>query len=185
METAMTTTFTSSKPASAKQLTYIRALMADRTEAMALHGYAVSDAQLLMLSTVGASRTIDKLRLLPMDAKAKTAGKTFKTVHPGIKPGMYVMDEQIIKVIPSQKADGRLYVAVLKGAPKGMQSSFVSKGKLHLLYDLRPEHKLTKDHASLYGEVYDRCCCCGKLLTVPLSVERGVGPTCWDNYFAG
>jgi hypothetical protein len=181
METAMTTTYTSSKPASDKQLTYIRALIADRTEAMELHGYAVSDAQLLMLSTVGASRTIDRLKLLPMNATATK--KTFKTVHPGIEPGMYVMDEQVIKVVPSQRTD-RLYVAVLQEAAEGESSSFVSKGKLHLLYDLRPEHKLTKEHAAEYGKIYGRCCCCGKLLTVPLSVERGIGPVCWDNYFA-
>lgn len=173
---------TTSKPASDAQLKYIKALLADRTEAMALHGYAVTEYQLLTLSSLGASRTIDKLKMLPRDKKASASSA--RRVHPDVTPGMYLLGEQVLKVIPSQKADGRLYVAALRSKPEGAASSFVSKGQLHLLYKLTPEHRMTADQAAAYGSVFGRCCCCGKLLTVPLSVERGVGPTCWDNYFA-
>lgn len=176
----MTQVATSSKPASDAQLRFIKALIADRTEVMAARGLSVTEYQLLTLSTLGASRTIDRLQALPRD----TGVKSLRGVHPGVTPGMYVMDQQIIKVIPSQKADGRLYVAVLKPKAAGEASAFTSKGQLHLLSKLTPAHRMTAAHASLYGEVYGRCCCCGKLLTVPLSVERGVGPVCWDEHFA-
>ena len=178
----MTYATTSSKPASDKQIAFIKALIADRAEVMKAKGLTVTEYQLLTLSSLGASRFIDNLKKLPRDPGAKPGGS--RKVHPGVTPGMYIMDQQVIKVIPSQKADGRLYVAVLTPAPEGESSSFKAKGNLHLLYKLTPEHKMTASHASFYGEVYGRCCCCGKLLTVPESVERGVGPVCWDNYFA-
>lgn len=178
----MTQPTTAQRPATDAQLKYIKALLADRTEAMSLHGYTVTEYQLLTLSTVGASRTIDRLKMLPRNKGA--SAKSSRRVHPGVTPGMYLLNEQVLKVIPSQKADGRLYVAVHRPKAKGEASSFVSKGQLHLLYELTPEHRMTREQAAAYGSVYDRCSCCGKLLTVPLSVERGVGPTCWDNYFA-
>lgn len=175
----MTATFTSQVPATDKQLDLIKKLIDERSEALAAAGVAITEYQLLTLSKLGASRTIDKLFKLPKNAKAKSS----KSVHPGITPGMYLMDTEVIKVIPSQK-DGRLYVAVLKKKEEGVASSFVSKGQLHLLYKLTPEHRMTAEQASCYGSIFGRCACCGKLLTVPLSVERGVGPVCWDEHFA-
>lgn len=178
----MTYATTSSRPASDAQLKFIRALVADRTEVMAARGLTVTEYQLLTLSSLGASRFIDNLKALPRDAGAKSGAG--RQVHPDVKPGMYLMDRQVIKVIPSQKADGRLYVAVLTPAPEGEASSFKAKGNLHLLYRLTPEHEMSREQAAVYGAVFGRCACCGKLLTVPESVEKGVGPVCWDKYFA-
>jgi len=33
------------------------------------------------------------------------------------------------------------------------------------------------------GKLTGRCCCCGRELTDPVSVERGIGPICEANWF--
>lgn len=37
--------------------------------------------------------------------------------------------------------------------------------------------------AVAYGKQTGRCCCCGRELTDPVSVERGIGPICEANWF--
>ena len=37
--------------------------------------------------------------------------------------------------------------------------------------------------AVAYGKQTGRCCCCGRELTDPVSVERGIGPICEANFF--
>lgn len=37
--------------------------------------------------------------------------------------------------------------------------------------------------AIAYGKTFGVCSCCGRDLTDPASVERGIGPICADNFF--
>jgi hypothetical protein len=41
-----------------------------------------------------------------------------------------------------------------------------------------------KGAAKRYGELTNRCCSCNRPLEDELSVARGVGPKCWEKYFA-
>jgi hypothetical protein len=35
------------------------------------------------------------------------------------------------------------------------------------------------------GRLWGHCCRCGKALTDPVSLERGIGPDCYDNILFG
>lgn len=167
-------TNTTAKPATDKQLALIRTLLVERNVTV------VTEEQLLRLSVLGAKRTIEKLLAMPKVAQAK---KSFAQ-HPELTVGVYMIDGYVCKVKPSQTT-GRLYVSVLQDAVPGEKATFRAKGYQWLMSKLTPEHKITPEQAKAYGDVMNHCCCCGKLLTVDLSVERGVGPVCWDKYLGG
>lgn len=164
-------TNTTSIPATDKQLALIRTLLVERAVTV------VTEDHLLRLSKLGASRTIAKLMAMPKVASAKPSYKQ----HPDLQVGVYMIDGYVCKVKPSQTT-GRLYVSVLQDAVPGEKGTFRAKGYQWLLPQLTPAHKITSEQAKAYGDVMNHCCCCGKLLTVDLSVERGVGPVCWDKY---
>lgn len=43
---------------------------------------------------------------------------------------------------------------------------------------LKPEDRLTLEEAAQLGKKWERCMCCGKELTNPDSIARGIGPVC-------
>jgi len=176
----MTSTARTARPASTKQLDLIRTMIAERTDQLELLGHTVTEAQLLALSTVGASRFIDRLKKIKRNASVAPVSKP--SVHPDVKPGFYIYEGLVVKVKHSQH-DGRLYTSILTEAAPGETAAFRSKGSLWVLRKLTPEHAMTPDQAAAYGALYGRCACCGKLLTVDLSIERGIGPDCWSKYF--
>lgn len=160
-------------PATDKQLGFIRKLLVERGVT------TVTEEQVLQLSKLGATRTIDKLLAMP---KVKSANPW--APHPDLTVGVYMIDGYVCKVKPSQTT-GNLYVSVLQDSEPGTPSTFRAKGFQFLLPKLTPAHRITAEQAKAYGDVMNHCCCCGKLLTVDESVERGVGPVCWDKYFGG
>lgn len=59
------------------------------------------------------------------------------------------------------------------------------KGKLRAGYDYSKLEALFADfHAAVkqYGKLTNTCGCCGRHLTDPISVERGIGPICEKHY---
>lgn len=173
----MTTTYTP-QPASDKQLKFINKLIVERSEALDVLGVTITEVQLLQLSTKGASATIDKLMALPTNSTHPSHAPATKPE--ALVPGFYMLEGQVYKVKPSQKSD-RMYASVLVDAPAGHKATFAyAKG---VVYKLTLADRMTPEQAKAYGDLYGRCCCCGKLLTVDLSIERGVGPVCWDKYF--
>lgn len=51
-----------------------------------------------------------------------------------------------------------------------------------LVLKLKPQHRLTKAELKSFGDEHHFCCCCRRKLTVKLSIERGIGPVCWEKY---
>lgn len=43
---------------------------------------------------------------------------------------------------------------------------------------VRPEWRMTLDEARAFGQATGVCCCCGRTLTKPESIEAGIGPVC-------
>lgn len=52
-----------------------------------------------------------------------------------------------------------------------------------MIYKLGPEHRMTGEAAAEFGRTYGWCCNCGKLLTHPKSIERGMGPVCYGKWY--
>lgn len=59
------------------------------------------------------------------------------------------------------------------------KAHWVAEGAKGVVYHLTEADRLTPGQAKAFGDLYHFCVCCGKELTVPLSIERGVGPVCW------
>lgn len=84
-------------------------------------------------------------------------------------PGMYALGERIFKVQKSRES-GNLYAKEL------VDGSFqYAAGAVKLL---GPEDALSLDAAKAYGRATGTCCCCGRELTDPASIEDGIGPIC-------
>jgi len=180
---------TRSKPATQAQLDLIRTMITERSQQLATLGLTATEAQLLALSTVGASRFITRLKQIkrdprPVDASASASASAATAkwrVHPDVTVGFYIYEGLVVKVKHSQY-DGRLYTSILQEAAPGEPAAFRSKGSLWVLAKLTPAHRMTREQAAAYGSLYGRCACCGRLLTDDLSIERGIGPVCWDKH---
>lgn len=96
-----------------------------------------------------------------------------------VTTGMYRVGEDIYKVLPSRQSD-RHYAKKLTGSAEDGFTFEYAKGAMRLI---RPEHKMTAEQAAEFGKITGTCCCCGKLLTDPASIAKGIGPVCEKKYF--
>lgn len=86
------------------------------------------------------------------------------------QPGFYELDGNIYKV--KQGRSGRLYALhVTQGDTKGTFASGV-------VFRLTEDMKLTEERASAFGRITGQCLICGRTLTDPSSIDRGIGPVC-------
>lgn len=94
--------------------------------------------------------------------------------------GVYQVGDQVYRVIWNQ-ANTRRYAQLLVILPNG-KSRWDYNGGFGKVYDLTPAQRMTKEQAKKFGDTYHFCACCRKKLTVKLSIERGIGPICWEKY---
>lgn len=86
------------------------------------------------------------------------------------QPGFYELDGNIYKV--KQGRSGRLYALhVTEDDTKGTFASGV-------VFRLTEDMKLTEERASAFGRITGQCLICGRTLTDPSSIDRGIGPVC-------
>jgi hypothetical protein len=91
--------------------------------------------------------------------------------------GFYVKDGEFFKVTWN-RSQTRRYARVLR-VEDGKARWYVDGAK-SMVWKLTEADRLTPAQAKAFGDLHHFCVCCGKELTVPLSVERGIGPVCWD-----
>lgn len=106
--------------------------------------------------------------------EAAPAPKEFVTT------GMYRVGERIFKVLPSRQSE-RHYAKELTGSPEDGFGFVYARGAMSLI---GPEHRMTAEQAAQFGALTGTCCCCGKLLTDPVSIAAGIGPVCKGKYFS-
>lgn len=110
------------------------------------------------------SKLIDNLKYTRDVAPAATTAP--------VEPGMYLMDGEIYQV-----RKGKTYAHMLD---RDTMTFVYAKGAIR---KLTAAHKLTAEQAKQFGDETHFCCCCGQQLTNKVSIERGVGPICYANYF--
>lgn len=96
-----------------------------------------------------------------------------------VTTGMYRVGEDVYKVLPSRQSE-RHYAKKLTGSTADGFAFTYAKGAMRLI---RPEHRMTVEQAAEFGKLTGTCCCCGKLLTDPDSIAKGIGPVCEKKYF--
>lgn len=162
------------RPATDKQVDYVKALMASRD--LDIDTTENLEADLADgLTSSGASAWIDALRSFPYRSKDKASGKA------ELLDGMYKLDDQIYKVYHTVHGANQQVAKVLMVEPGGGSASFEYVGK-RPLRDLTPEHKLSLEDAKAFGVVYGVCCVCGATLTDENSIRNGIGPVCASRF---
>lgn len=104
-----------------------------------------------------------------------------------IPEGYYLLDGKVYKVRISKK--GNAYATVLHKVRKYRASAGAAdhilpyyEGKWEYvpgaIKSLTTDHAITVEQAAEYGHLHGLCAICGKTLTDPESVQRGIGPVC-------
>ena len=160
-------------PASERQVSYLRSLMAKHEWQATMPERADIDARLASGTLDGrtASSLIDALRAAPL-AATKSMG--------ALSVGMYRTPDGTIYRIHESRETGNLYA-------KRMVWDMLMDDKPRFEYDrgaiytITSADRMTLAEARAWGVETGACCVCGKFLTDPTSVERGIGPVCEKN----
>lgn len=149
----MTTTY----PASTKQIAFAMKLINERvTETVIEDLDGITGREI--------SRMIDGLLHAPR-----------RTNTPMAKPGFYVNDGIVLRV-QFNKTKTATYAKRLDIDPSARKGTWVyAPGVGATLANAQP---LTAEEAARLGHAHGVCMMCGRELTVPKSVERGMGPVC-------
>lgn len=152
---------TNDRPMTEKQEHFLGRLINERAVTDEQRGVVMSALERGMTSRE-ASGHIDALLGLPK-----------RPTEPGVLPpeGIHYVDGVIYKVKPSRS--GWAYAKRLDLDPRGWQ--YVAREPFHLL---SADTLITPEQAYEFATAYGVCANCGKDLTDPKSVERGVGPVC-------
>jgi len=135
-----------------------------------------------------ARRLIDTLTSLPTrnrnDIPAKKDGEALHAVT----EGMYRLPNgEIYKVQKAVHGSGQLYAKKLvkldePTTVRGKEAHYAFEMARGAIRQLRPEHRMTREDAKKFGDLYGCCCRCGTVLTDEESIARGIGPVCADKF---
>lgn len=92
-----------------------------------------------------------------------------------LSPGMYrdPASGSVWKV-QAGRDSGNLYAKVLRVLDGGAVFDYDAGA----IRRIRPEWRMTLEEAAEFGRATGVCCCCGRELTNPASIEAGIGPIC-------
>ncbi len=125
---------------------------------------------------------IKALRAAKRDAPAASASTD------AVDEGMYMTpDGKIFKVQIAHHGSGRPYAKRLIPGKTLAENGGVAEAArwqyvAGAIRELRPEHKMSKEQAQVFGKLYGVCCRCGIILTHEESIEAGIGPDCAKKY---
>lgn len=91
---------------------------------------------------------------------------------PVTEAGVYMLDEIVYRVKPSQQ--GRLYALAFD--PETQSFEYAAGA----IKRLSSEDLMTVEQAEKFGQRFGICAVCGRVLTNPKSITRGIGPVCAD-----
>lgn len=201
---------TMTKPASVKQLKWLRDLlntkdysafpadwvkvcdlMRARMNKLVDDGYEAGAIQVeLELEGKPQITHEDFQKLLPklqaaqtVAVKSEKLGVTWAT-----EDGVYLRDNTIFKLKQSQTGKQwahKLHIVENQPDKGGHVAATFRYFGTAATAKITAEHKLTYDKAKEFGALYGVCCCCGRLLTNELSIALGIGPVCGQREFGG
>ena len=131
-----------------------------------------SGDKIKVVSKAGAEKTVtvaEQVASKPWGA-IWTLAKTAQTE--AVAEGYYFANDAVYKVRTS-KTGNRYATVLVKRGNRGAWD--YQPGAIK---HLTAEHAITVEQAAEYGHLHGFCAICGKTLTDPASVERGIGPVC-------
>ncbi|WP_440066472.1 DUF6011 domain-containing protein [Streptosporangium sp. OZ121] len=150
--------------ASTKQIDLIRSLASDREP---IEGWE------LVKPLVDSGKVPPGVARLAIDRFFKSPYRTTAK----LEAGFYSLHEYIYEVRISEA--GRAYALEIFLNEVGKVCREIARG---VVRDLRPEHALTIEEAMAFGRETGSCCICGRVLTNPESIEKGIGPICEQRF---
>jgi hypothetical protein len=164
------------RPATDKQLAFIRSLLAERDgnpAAESVRGWLNEAREADLLDTRTASRAIESLMAIPKGSPSAPAVT--------LEDGIYrAADGQIVKVyhtVHGRNVQVGKRLSVRDNGDGTFTGEFVYVGKSALI-GLKPEMMFTAEQAAEFGKVYGFCIRCGLDLTREESLHVGYGKTC-------
>jgi hypothetical protein len=148
----------SSKPSEA-QMAFIASLLKQKGV----------ERDLSELDKAKASKLIGELKALPNATVSRPAADK-------LEPGKYIKDGVVYEVAISGKGYPYAKELVIEN---GHSSFEYAPGAVR---NLTAHDKLTLEQAEAYGHEHGVCCLCGRELTNPDSIERGIGPVCASKF---
>lgn len=103
-----------------------------------------------------------------------------------VRPGVYRRDDETYVVKPSRQNPDRVYAMRVVNAPSDrlMESGNVQKIELEyargVIFTLSDNDRLPAVQVEEISRRYGRCLYCGRTLRVAQSVQRGIGPVCYQ-----
>jgi hypothetical protein len=141
------------------------------------------------LTKTEAKRHLDDLQQLPDYVAPVAAGeKPARRNTPEVEAdGMYrnPATGEIFKVQIAHHGSGKLYAKKLvkldePTTVRGQEAHYAFEMARGAIMTIKPEWRLTREDAKEFGDLYGCCMRCGTVLTDEKSIERGMGPTCYD-----
>lgn len=176
----------------------VKAVPAHREAMAALKAKNAADTAKVQIGTIVVDATTDANGYLIVDSLSAVQEKFKESVLASTTPatkvapqdmelGFYFKDGNAYKIV-FNKAGTQKYAMKLAIQPTWGKNGKTLTGKwyysLGSIYDLQPEHKMTKEVADNYAahtlEKYGVafCCVCGRKLTAKESVAKSMGPVC-------
>jgi hypothetical protein len=146
-------------------------------------------AKVDLLTKIEAKRHLDDLQQLPDYVAPVAAGeKPARRNAPEVEAdGMYrnPATGEIFKVQIAHHGSGKLYAKKLvkldePTTVRGQEAHYAFEMARGAIMTIKPEWRLTREDAKEFGDLYGCCMRCGTVLTDEKSIERGMGPTCYD-----
>lgn len=191
---------TSTVPATEPQLRYVRTLLHERELDAEVAERLRERIAAGTLDKTTARLTIDWLKRQPYAAArvaspvaepSTGAAPTAEAFDPqSLEIGIYELNGKIYKIKLNQDKTRRYALELtydvgeierLTAAGGRIKAEYVyARG---VIYDLRPEHRITGQRAEELMIVFENCLVCGRHLKAAESVERAIGPVCWKRNF--
>jgi hypothetical protein len=148
--------------ATTKQVDFITRLCAERAVSLSVD----------FATLTKAAASVEIARLLALPKAAKSAASVASAAVSGVKGvGVFRNAEGVFFRVAKSQESGYLYAKRFNG------SKFVyDKGGIATLSE---SDRLTVEDAAAFGFEFGVCVWCGKELSDPESVARGIGPVCY------
>lgn len=154
------------------QVTFLNKLQEERELTTAAHTalIALRDAYRgRFCSMKHASSVIDLLKLLPK--------KSSEPIQEGIYQGT---GGRLVRVYLGQSSQRLLAKEIILNADGSVEYVYLGAAATNLLNCRRLTRDEVNERSLAHGST--TCMICGRRLDVPESVDRGIGPVCWENY---
>lgn len=152
---------TTANAPSARQVDYARTLLRDR---------ALTDTDRATYTALLDDPATDRATMSDIITALKARPRTTRNSF-ALPAGMYVLDGTPVRVQKSRESD-RVYAKALVDGEFVYQAGLVAR--------VTADMRMTQEQAAAYGRETGICACCGRELTLPESVARGVGPICYS-----